>query len=104
MTCISQDTSYPTLIAVRNYGAYIAKFSVSYTNEGKEKFIETEYFLAGEERRLIVPAYSSNIRLKVENMIFILIWKSVYESQIVPWSDFCLVIGGTTLDPSAGFC
>lgn len=89
---------------MRNYGAYIARYKLTYTVSGRDEVYQTDWFLAGQERGRTIPASASQIRIKVENMIFILIWRTVYETRITPWSDFCLQIGGTTLDPSMNFC
>jgi hypothetical protein len=37
-------------------------------------------------------------------MVFIGVWKTVYQGEIIPTIPFCLSVGGTTLNPTAAVC
>jgi hypothetical protein len=87
------------VVTVRNYGAYIARFRLSYRYEGYNKHDESEWFVVTQSKSLALPPYATNVHLTIENMIFILVWRKVYQNQISPWNQLCIVIGGTTLDP-----
>jgi hypothetical protein len=62
------------------------------------------FFYAGQIKPIEIPKLAKNIQLKLENMVFIGIWKTVYQGEIIPTIPFCLSVGGTTLNPTIAVC
>jgi hypothetical protein len=92
------------VVIVKNYGAYIARFRLDYRYQGYYKHDQSDWFLVTQSQSLALPPYASDVYLTIENMVFILVWRKVYEGKISPWNQLCIVIGGTTLDPWYKYC
>lgn len=96
--------SREAIVTVKNRGAYVAKFSLSYRYYGDRYAHETEPFFVFQEKSLTVPPYASEVRLKIENMIFIFVWNTMYETDISPWRRLCIRIEGTIFNPYMNYC
>ena len=73
-------------------------------NNGVQEVYSSGNFLAGQKIPVEIPKLSKNIQLKVESMVFIMVWKTIYEGEIIPTVPFCLSVAGTTLNPSFSLC
>ena len=92
------------MVKVRNTGAYVAQVFVYYVNGGKNQVYSSGSFYANQVKSVVIPAYSSNIHILVQNMVFIASWKNVLYTDVPLYKDFCVSIGGTTLIPTRAFC
>ena len=90
----------PISITIRNKGAYIARCSISYSSLGVVTTHKSENLYAGQEELKEIPKDASNIQLKVENMVLIADWRTLFEGEIIPTVSFCLNIAGTTFHPT----
>jgi hypothetical protein len=46
-----------------------------------------------------LPRFAQSPYLIIENMVFIAMWKSVYEADVSAFDRICIKISGTTLHP-----
>ena len=91
-------------IVVINYGLYIAKFTVTYEHEENSETFVTDYFLVNEIRSFNLPVNSKNIFFKIEIMIFISTWRTLYSTVLNSNDKVCFTISGTTLHPIIQHC
>ncbi len=84
---------------MKNYGGYIARFSLRYRLNGYWKVEYSEYFYYGQTYSMPLPRFAQSPYLIVENMVFIAMWRSVYEADVSAFDRICIKISGTTLHP-----
>lgn len=89
-------------IGVLNSGAYVAKFSVTYTEDGKTFEVQSGDFTAGVKKTARLPGDATGIYLEVDDEWFIASWRNIFTKQwdSPPADEVCYEIGGTTLNPS----
>lgn len=86
-------------ILVRNTGGYVARFSVTYTLDGKEYKQESGEFTAGVNKSIEIPAGATNVNLKVEDAWFICSWSTIFTKHFDSPVAKQYHIYGTTLNP-----
>ncbi len=87
-------------ITVRNSGAYVARFSVSYNLDGRQVIYNSGDFPVAQSRTLQIPLNACCGRLRIENLVFIAIWRDVTSFDFTLPYFKCFSIGGTTFNPS----
>ena len=70
-----------------------------YKVNGEWKTDQSEYFLYGQTISLLLPKYAVSPYLTVQNMVFIEIWRTIYEAELLPSQRICMRIYGTTFHP-----
>lgn len=85
-------------IMVRNSGGYVARFSVSYTLNGHDFTKDSGDFSLGVNKSVDIPAGSTNVRLKVEEM-WGFGWSTIFTKNFSGPVTQCYKVYGTTLDP-----
>ncbi|MBW7885117.1 MAG: PASTA domain-containing protein [Caldilineaceae bacterium] len=93
----------PGQITVHNQGAYVARFRVEYTMNG-QKVDRSPDFTAGTNQTLGLPSEAENIRVVVEEAVFINTWTTIFAQSFQFPVTKCYVIGGTTLSPNWREC
>lgn len=90
-------------INVRNSGAYMARYWITFNLNGQQLTYSTDSFAAGQSRILQLPVNSCCARLTVQNLIFISTWRDVFSVDInLPMGQRCFSVWGTTLIPYWG--
>jgi hypothetical protein len=87
-------------ITVRNRGAFMARYWITFILNREEFTNSTEWFSAGQSRHLEFPFRSTNGHLIVQNLVFIGTWRNVFSLDIIlPTGNRCFSVWGTTLIP-----
>ena len=86
-------------MAIKNYGAYVARFALSYTDQGRDVYFNTGDMLSNQLRKYDVPFDASNVFLKVENLVFWGTWKTIYTQALAGYDQVCLELEGSSLNP-----
>jgi hypothetical protein len=90
-------------INVRNSGAYMARYWITFSLNGQQSTYSTDSFPAGQSRLLQFPNGSTSRRLTVQNLVFIATWRDVFGVDIsLPMGKRCFSVWGTTLIPYWG--
>ena len=88
------------VISVRNVGAYIAKFTVSYHIDGHRYTKESESFTAGVTKSIEIPAGATNILVEALDAWFFGSWTVIFSEVFAEPVVKKYRVSGTTLDPS----
>ncbi|MBP5385595.1 MAG: hypothetical protein J6Y57_11585 [Lachnospiraceae bacterium] len=87
-------------ITIENRGAYVAKFTLTYTLNGKRMTDESDSFTAGVTKSIEIPAGSSDIHLCVQEAWFISSWSEIFSKVFETPVSKKYRISGTTLNTS----
>ena len=89
----------PGLISVKNSGAFVATFSIQYTQDGDTRTVQSDNFPVLVAKTLQLPADATNILVTVKIATFIKTWSVVatYRYDKPPTKYFELT--GTTFNP-----
>ncbi len=86
-------------IEVANKGAYIIRFSIVYSSAGMDLQKSSPEFPMYESHTLITPNGVDDIRLTVQYMVFIGIWKDLFQQRLISTSR-CFETYGTVFNPT----
>ena len=86
-------------ISVKNEGGYVARFYLTYTDEGERVTQKSGDFTSGFTRSITIPAGASEISLEVEEAWFINQWKTIFTKSFSQAVIGSYKIWGTTLSP-----
>lgn len=86
-------------IEVTNKGGYTSRFTLTYNVNNQDIFRTTPSFNMYQTEYLITPNGASNIRLKVQYMVFLGVWKTLFEYTL-PSTSRCFDLYGTVFNPS----
>ena len=95
MTVSSQNIGF---IEITNKGGYTAKFEITYSSAGNEITRHSPEFNLFQTQTLITPNGVNEIRLTVDYMVFLGIWKNLINIKL-PSTSKCFDIYGTVFDP-----
>lgn len=84
---------------IRNEGAYLANFSVSYKLQGQNLSQDSGKFILAESRSIALPKGATDIYLKVELLSFINSWITLFTQSFPKPITKCYRIWGTMLNP-----
>ena len=87
-------------ITIKNKGAYVAKFKVSYTVDGQRLVKESGNFTAGVNKQIDIPANASDIHIEALAAWFICSWSTIFTEVYKEPIRIVYEISGTTLNTS----
>lgn len=85
-------------ILIRCEGGYVARFTLSYTYQGREFSKHSGDISLGVNKSESIPAGATNITLKVEEM-WGFGWSTIFVKEYPNPVTECFKVYGTTLDP-----
>jgi hypothetical protein len=97
--CQTFGASSSGFITIVNKGAYVAKFDVAYTLNGKRVTQESGNFTAGTSKVIDIPAGSTDIVLHAYDAWFIKSWREIFSKHFDSPVTKKYELTGTTLDP-----
>jgi hypothetical protein len=85
------------VITVACNGAYVARFSVTFTEAGKQQTSNSGNITVGVQKAVDIPGDATNIFLKVEGEVFIDDWNTIFTEQwaSAPDGPVCYEVTGT---------
>jgi hypothetical protein len=88
------------VITVASTGAYVARFSVAFTENGTKQTANSGNFTSGTQKAVNIPSDATDIFLKVEGEVFIDDWNTIFTEQwaSAPDAPICFKIWGITTD------
>lgn len=85
-------------IDVSNAGSYIARFTVSYTLDGKQITRSSGDFLVNQSRVLLTPWGARDLKLRIQIMTFFGIYQDILSIDLAS-SEKCYIISGNVFEP-----
>lgn len=84
-----------------NQGGYVAKYSLSYTANGKQERFDTGEIALGNQRRYDIPGNAASIKIKGEAKTGLAWapWKVIFDTSVPGIPKKCYKSYGTTLAP-----
>ncbi|MFM9615698.1 hypothetical protein [Streptomyces niveiscabiei] len=86
-------------LSVRNYGGYVARFTVAYDLHGTRQSEDSGDFTLGVNKQVAVPDGATNIDLKVEEYWLPGLLTTIFTKHFNTPETRCYRIHGTTLAP-----
>jgi hypothetical protein len=88
------------VITVSSKAAYVARFSVAFTESGNQQTSNSGNFTAGTQKAVQVPSNATALFLKVEGEAFIDDWNTIFTQQwpSAPDAPVCYEVSGTITD------
>jgi hypothetical protein len=86
-------------VEVRNSGAYMLRFNIVFSSAGIDVEKSSTEYPMFESQQLMTPNGVNNIRLTVEYLVFIGVWKTLFQ-QTLPSTSRCYETFGTVFNPT----
>jgi hypothetical protein len=88
------------LISVKNTGGFVARFYVSYDQQGQRQTQASGEFTAGVTRNVSIPSDAANLSVDIQELPFVT-WSTVKTFNYPAPVNKCFNVYGTTLDAHA---